>query len=133
MAIVNPLAERTRKTKADCTVRALAHVAGLTYAAAEALAEEAGRSAGRGFRSAALIEQCKKTGIVFRKVRMGSRTLRRFLREHPTGRFYVRKRGHAFAVIDGAVSDSTKVGAIVLDAWQWVADPLAVSCSYEVA
>ena len=121
--IINPLAERTRKTKADCTVRALAHVAGITYAAAEALAEDAGRKAGRGMKSAKLIDllnRCAHLGIRFRKVRMGSRTLRRFLREHPTGSFYLRKRGHAFAVIDGSVSDFTRQGSIVLDAWEKV-------------
>ena len=67
-----------------------------------------------------LLNRCKQHGILFRKVRMGSRTLRRFLREHPTGSFYLRKRGHALAVIDGQVSDTTPQASIILDAWQCV-------------
>lgn len=110
----------TKRTRADCTVKALALCAGIAYELAESIAADAGRKPGRGFKSVKLIAAAKKHGLSFRKIRMGSRTVRKFLREHPEGRFYCRKVGHAFAVIDGAVSDTTRPGAIVLDAWQVV-------------
>lgn len=106
------------KTRADCTVRALAASAGIAYELADSIAADAGRDAGRRFKSRLLIEAAKRQGITFRKIRMGSRTLRKFLREHPIGRFYLRKRGHAFAVINGVPTDSTSLDVIVLDAWQ---------------
>lgn len=109
-----------KRTRADCTVRALAHVVGIDYAKAESIATEAGRRAGRGFQSAKLIAKAADHGFKFRKLRMGTRTLGKFLREHPQGAFYVRKAGHAFAVIDGVVSDGTSLGVIVKSAWQRV-------------
>ena len=107
-----------RRTRADCTVRALANAAGIAYELAESIADDAGRSAGRGFNSAKLVEQAKKAGFSFRKIRMGTRTLRRFLREHPTGRYYARRRGHAFAILDGQVLGESRMGCLVLDAWR---------------
>jgi hypothetical protein len=55
---------------------------------------------------------------------MKTRTLARFLREHPTGRYYARRSGHAFAVMDGMVL-TTKAGprTRVLDAWQYTGEP----------
>ena len=32
-------------------------------------------------------------------------TLKEFVTNHPVGKFYVHKRGHAFAVIDGVIQD----------------------------
>jgi hypothetical protein len=37
-------------------------------------------------------------------------TVRRFCREHPTGRYYVATSGHAMAVIDGVLVDSAERG-----------------------
>lgn len=120
-----------RRTRGDCTVRALASVAGISYDLAETIATAAGRKAGCGFKSAKLIEAAKKSGLTFRKVRMAQRTLAKFLREHPTGTFYVRKAGHAFGVKDGVVSDSTKPTALVRDAWQFI--PAGVKVAEPVA
>ena len=105
--------------RASCTVRALAAVAAIEYELAHSIAADAGRVAGRRFRSSALIEEAKAQGLAFRKVRMGSKTLRKFLRQHPVGRFFVRKAGHAFAVVDGKPSDGTSLGVILTDAWQF--------------
>lgn len=110
--------KRPAKTRADCTVRALADSAGIAYELAESIAADAGRESGRRFKSAKLIEEAKRQGIGFRKIRMGSCTLRRFIRNHPDGRYYVRKRGHAFAVIDGTPSGKAGLGVMILDAWQ---------------
>lgn len=104
--------------RATCTIKALAGVAGIAYELAHSIADDAGRCNGRRFNSRKLIDQAQQRGIRFRKLRMGSHTLRKFIREHPTGRYFMRKRGHAFAVIDGQVSDHTRIGSIVLDAWE---------------
>jgi len=112
-------AERTRRTRADCVVRALAVVADIDYDVADALAAAAGRSAGRGTSLSVQLKMLAAVpGVEFKKPRMGTRSLARFLREHPTGRFYLRKAHHAFGVIDGVVSDRTALGSIVKDAWQ---------------
>lgn len=103
--------------RADCTVRALAAAAGIAYELALSIASDAGRRAGGRFNSQKLIDHAKTTGLSFRKLNMRQKTLRRFLLEHPTGKYYCNKRGHAFAIIDGVVSDRTKPGARVLNAW----------------
>ena len=108
------------KGRADCTVSALANVAGITYELAEAIAADAGRVSSRRFKSSTLIDAAKEAGFAFRKLRFGGKTLARFIRLHPEGRFYVRKRGHALAVVDGVPSDSTPTGCILLDAWQLI-------------
>ena len=43
----------------------------------------------------------------------------KFIREHPTGKFYACKRGHAFAVVDGKISDNTPSTALVVRAWEF--------------
>lgn len=105
--------------KADCTVKALAAVAAIEYELANSIAQDAGRIAGRRFSSAALIDEAKTHGITFRKLRFTGKTLNKFIQANPVGRFYVRKKGHAFAVCDGVVSDATPLGVIVQDAWKF--------------
>lgn len=105
--------------RATCTIRALVASTGIAYELAASIAEDAGRGKGRRFKASRMIEEAKRNGIDFRKLRMGSRTLRKFCREHPVGSFYVRKRAHAFAVVNGIPSESwVPLGAIILDAWQ---------------
>jgi hypothetical protein len=113
-------AQHTPTGRADCTVRALATVAEITYALAEEIAADGGRRRGRKVKSENVIAAAKARGVRFRKIRFSARTLGKFIRQHPVGRFYVRKRGHAFAVIDGTVHDSkeSSLGCIVIDAWQ---------------
>ena len=105
-------------TRADCTVRALASVAEITYALAEEIAADAGRKPGRRFKAPLVIEQAKARGIRFRKLRFSGKTLSKFIRQHPTGRYYLRKTGHALAVVDGKPSDGTGLGSIITHAWQ---------------
>jgi hypothetical protein len=108
-------------SRADCTVVALAAVAEITYALAEEIAAEGGRAPGRRANSARIIEAAKRRGFVFRKVRFTG-TLYRFMQRHPVGTFYLNKRGHAFALVDGAVVDPNGqvrgYGVQVLAAWQ---------------
>lgn len=106
-----------------CTVYALSAVTGCALDAATAIVDETRRP--RQWHSATsskVIEAAKEKGYAFKKLRMKPRTLARFLREHPTGRYYLRKRGHAFAVVDGVVFDRINSGASVRikDAWEYV-------------
>lgn len=107
------------KDRANCTVRALAAVAAISLEHATRVAEDAGRARGCRFVSSKLIDEAKAQGFSFTKLHFGRRTLRRFISEHPVGRFYARKRGHAFAVVDGVPSESwVALGSILVDAWQ---------------
>lgn len=114
------------KSRNNCTVNTLSTSTGIGYALADSIADEAGRKPGRGMKSYALIEAAMKHGIVFHKVNMKSKTLRRFLRENPTGRFYCRKAHHAFSVVDGQLHKyeyGVRDGSIVRDAWRVVSVP----------
>ena len=91
----------------NCTVVALSAVTDLPYNECKNIAMEAGRVDGRGFRSATLIKFFNKNiAEKFDEVYMPRRlTVSTFCKEHPKGRFYVRKRGHAFSIINGVVHD----------------------------
>ena len=108
-----------RRQRADCTVSALAHVACIPYEVAFGIAAEAGRKSSCGASSERVIVKAKAAGIRLTKLRFTNKTLAKFVRLHPEGRFYVRKRGHAVSVIDGVVGDATRLGSIVLDVWQY--------------
>ena len=111
----------SRRTRADCTVRALVAVAGIPYELADLIAAVAGRKAGQGFWPRILMAECARRGVKFRKLRIKRRrTLERFEREYPAGKFYVVKRGHAFAVIDGKANERQPAGALIYQAWQFV-------------
>lgn len=104
--------------KRDCTVKALAAVAQIEYDQAHSIAKQAGRKDGRKFSSAELINHAEANGFAFTKLPLRKATLGTFLKTNQEGRFYVRKNGHAFAVIDGEVSDKTSLRVIVKTAWQ---------------
>lgn len=107
-------------TRANCTVKAFASVTEITYTLAEGIAGEAGRIGGRKFKSSLLIEEAKKQGFTFKKLRFAGKTINKFVAQYPDGRFYARKKGHAFSVVDGVVNDKTAMGSIVLDVWQFL-------------
>lgn len=63
-------------------------------------------------------------GLSFRKLRGNPRTIYRFCQEHPQGRFFCRRKSHAFAVIDGiAVGEPQGDRTMVLAAWELVKAP----------
>lgn len=108
-----------RRERADCTVSALACVAGIPYEQAHRMAAQAGRRKSARFVSKKLIAEAKANGLTLRKMRFSRRrTLAKFIRENPVGRFYVQKSGHAFTVIDGVVGDNTPLTVLVTAAWQ---------------
>jgi len=91
----------------DCTVRALAISAGIKYYIAHHIARDAGRKNRRGFYVPKIIKEAKKNGLQFYKCVRSSITIQKFLKKYPKGRFYCRRSGHAFAVIDGVILDTT--------------------------
>ena len=109
-----------RRERADCTVSALACVAAIGYEVAHDIAKSAGRVSGRRFHGHRVVAAAKARGIGFRKLPLvRRRTLARFLREYPVGRFYVKTRGHVLAVVDGVPADYTRPTALVYAAWMY--------------
>lgn len=109
----------TQRERADCAVRALSTVLSIPYYEAHRIAEDGGRKAGC---RASIVKVANSARRHYRleKMRGSRRTLRRFCREHPVGRFLVRKSGHAFALIDGIVFDMVEQSpdCIITHAWR---------------
>lgn len=114
------------KHKRNCTVVALAATTGLPYDEAHVIAEKAGRLLNKGFRSEKLIKYFneKHGRNQFRKVKRTTITVQKFCKKYPKGSYYVRKKGHAYAIIDGTVIDRSRPKALerILEAWQFVGD-----------
>lgn len=102
----------------DCTVRALALFAGLSYLAAHQLMALAGRKDGGTLRGVHYRPVMDRYGEHITTAR--PRTLQRFLREHPSGAFLLEMRGHVVAVIDGRIEDLCPLPArcLVKSYWQ---------------
>lgn len=131
MKIRHDLYSAPRGERSDCGVRALSVATGVCYDSAYAALARAGRkprcwsyisqlalalvSLSLDHRATMYTRGGGGAGVV-----SGAPTLARFLREHPSGRFIVRRRGHFFAVVDGIVHDRadarTSARHIVADA-----------------
>lgn len=114
----------------DCAVIALMHALGVTYSEAHEWCRQHGRKNREGMFNAAIAHMLEglSTRTSYRRATNGTSagivagprpTLARFVREHPTGTYYVRKSGHVFVVKDGIVYDNAMSGerSIILDAW----------------
>lgn len=114
--------------KLDCSVRALAVAADISYDEAHAALKEAGRPDGKRTPHATSRELYRKLGFRCCIIRQGGiachglrMTLMQFIAANPRGRFIVHRRGHAFAVLDGVVHDwarGTGPRSRVTNAWQ---------------
>ena len=117
----------------DCSVRAVMTVTGSTYKAAHTLlAEDCGRPNRRGVSSynfTRRMDQGEVLGSKLERVKgIGYQwepnakriTLAKFIQQNPVGTFLLGKRGHAFAVVDGVLVDTWRVGprALVNRAWK---------------
>ena len=89
----------------NCTIVALSIAAGISYEEAYEIGEEAGRKKGNGFYTNKLMQKARKKGIVFEKLRFKEITINKFLKMNLKGRFLVRRRGHAFTIIDSTIYD----------------------------
>ena len=124
MKRVKPNLEGYSKEKSNCTVVALSTVTELPYKECKAIAATAGRKNGKGFRSADLIDFFNtKIDKRFHEVYLEKRlNVKAFCKEYSRGRYYVRKRGHAFSIINGAVHEMYKVStdrSFVQNAWRF--------------
>lgn len=89
----------------DCAVRAYSTFKDVDYATAHALFAEHGRKNG-----AATYNTTIATILNGVQLHEGGMTLGRLLERFPSGKLYVLKRGHAFAVVDGCVHDNVLLG-----------------------
>lgn len=102
----------------DCAVRAYALFKNIPYSESHDTFKKLGRRDGR----------CTKNHIIYDLVGRDTRkegtglTLNQLVAQHPTGRVYGMKRGHAFAIIDGVLHDQWQVGGKCHITWYWVDD-----------
>lgn len=93
----------------DCAVRALAIALGAEYDNARALYAAYGRKPRQGTPSsvtAALMQWVGATTVDHWNPRsLLNLTLAQFIQAHPTGCYWLARRGHAFALLDGVVHD----------------------------
>ena len=110
----------------NCTVIALAAVTGLPYDQAHTIAKKAGRKDDRGFQSSKLIKyfNTKFGRNQFRKIKRSTITVQKFCKKYPEGRYFVRKRGHAYAIIDGCVWDKSDPKPLerIVEAWKFIGE-----------
>jgi hypothetical protein len=89
----------------NCTIVALSIAAGIPYEEAYEIGVGAGRKKGKGFYTKNLMDEARKKGIRFEKLRFKEVTINKFLKMNLKGRFLVRRRGHAFTIIDSTIYD----------------------------
>jgi len=108
----------------DCAVRAYALFKDIPYAEAHEIFAQRGRRPGRGTKNYIIYD------LLGRETRQTPErmTLNQLVAKFPHGRVYGMKRGHAFAIIDGVLHDSWKVGGKCRITFYWT-DHLAYIAS----
>lgn len=123
MNFIKPIIEDYVKEKRNCTVVALCVSTSLPYDHCLEISRKAGRKPKRGFHSEKLIDFFNKNSkeqFVAVKLRKPL-TIQKFCKRYSKGSFYVRKRNHAFAIVDGDVYDmpgDATPRSIVKNAWK---------------
>ena len=87
----------------DCSVRAFAVAADVTYTKSHAIHAHFGRENGKGTYWDCSEKVAKMLGMV--EWNIPALTLQSFIRKYPKGSFWIARSGHAFAVVDGIVYD----------------------------
>lgn len=90
------------KDKGACSVNALSIVLDIPFTEAQALWAQAGRKRNKGVPTL-LVH--KLPGLKFVPVIRSPKTIAKFVKMFPVGRFFVRKSHHMFAIVDGKVHD----------------------------
>lgn len=111
------------RDSANCTVRTLAHVAEIEFELADEIATKAGRKRNQGFQPKTIIARAKKDfGMKFQKLKIRRYTINKFIKKYPVGRYWVSRRGHSFAIIDGKIFDNVtnKPMQIIYEAYRFV-------------
>ena len=114
----------------DCTIRALSASSGIQYEVAHKIGKDAGRKDRHRFNVPKLIKEAKKNGLKYYKVIRSTITVNKFLQKYSKGRFYCVRRGHAFAVVDGVILDTTynTPFQIITEAYEFIQDAEDSSC-----
>ena len=104
----------------DCVVRALSLASGISYPAMHKEMAELGRKnrcRTKSFWTDWADEWCGPR-VNYEK---GKMTVLKFIQLNPKGRFVIRIRGHAFAVIDGVIHDTweQRPGSWVISSWEF--------------
>jgi hypothetical protein len=113
------------KDSSNCTVRTLAIVANIEFEHADEIATKAGRKRNQGHWPKKIITVAKKDfGMKFQKLKFKRYTVNKFIKKYPEGRYWVSRRGHSFAIIDGVVYDITlnKPRQIIYEAYKLIND-----------
>lgn len=114
-------AERPSWDKADCSVRALAAAAGVSYKVASITFSAQGRTLKKGT-SIELSRRLYEDVLGMKPVDMAQGMhLGGFLEVARTGSFLIHKNGHAFAVVEGVVHDwegTSKDSTRIVKVWK---------------
>lgn len=107
----------------DCTVHALRHCLGDVYGNARHVLKEFGRRHRHGASYGTLrhmMASAAEYGFKAYTEPVHGETVAKFVEAHPSGRYFVTRRGHAFAVVDGKIEDNVDIRprAKVLRAWR---------------
>lgn len=112
---------RRPKQKLDCTVRAYAVAASISYDEAYELLASAGRQSGKRFRMQAFFEQHKPFAkLSFPAVKGQPRmNVSKFCETYPQGTYVIKTAKHVMAVVDGVLHDDMAPawGKCVYTAW----------------
>ena len=101
----------------DCTVVALTIASYLPYAEVHEAFRKCGRKEKHGFHIRGNIHRiCKLLNLEAKQVKR-SGSLGKFVKDHPIGDYICHKRGHAFAVSEGAVYEERNMGCHIKGAW----------------
>jgi len=110
--------------RSNCTVIALSVTTGLPYDKCHELAKALGRKDNRGFHSKKLIKGFNACfGKTFVLHKRSSITVQKFCKLFPTGTYYVKISGHAFAITNGTVIDNAGIAtpkSRIITSWKFV-------------
>lgn len=110
----------TNTDKNNCVPLALAAATNMPLAEATEVCRVRGRLHGHGtptFVTRAIFGAYGKSVELRHRI-----TAERFCRLHPVGRFILRKSGHAFAIVNGKISDHTRRRSLIREYWVVNAD-----------
>lgn len=102
-AAISRTSDCGKKETNDCSVRALAIAADITYRKAHAILEHFGREHRKGVNTKTLDDAAEFCGM--QKTTYPHCTVGQFIAANPKGAFLVVKPRHAFAIVDGVVYD----------------------------
>jgi len=113
----------------DCAVRAYALFKDIPYDEAHRIFKQRGRRDGHATKNHIIYD------LLDRATRKDGEkiTLNQLITKFPKGRVYGLKRGHAFAIIDGVLHDSWKVGGKSRTNFYWTDDAAVVPAPTVVA